>query len=263
MAEERSRVRALLPASQLPAVAIVVVGLLVLVLLFVLGAEPVAPATPERGTIAGDTREVVTEVAGAVAERQGELTPAVTDHLTVVHVSVTTCGERSTGSGVLVGDGILLTAAHVVGDAGLVRIDYRGVVLTGEVQGVFSDGRDLALIEIDAAMVDPITMGTVPTDGEAITVVGHPGGGPLTVTVGPRVAVPELATRVVAGDLVAVDAATPPGMSGGPAVDGEGDLIGILVAIEAATGTGIVIAIDDPASLNDTALKPGRCPTEA
>lgn len=52
-------------------------------------------------------------------------------------------------------------------------------------------------------------------------------------------------------------------MSGGPAVDAGGALIGITVAEETGTQTAIVVRIDDPAALVDAAVQPGRCPLGA
>jgi len=252
--------------SSLRGSQVLVAGLLVALCVLAVGAGAVSLSTARANaesptTTRGDT--TITEVGGAVVERRGDLRPAPTDGVTVVQVSVTTCGDRSAGSAVLVDDDLLLTAAHVVGDAGLVRVDHRGVVLTGEVLGVFADGRDLALIRVDASMLGPLPGGTVPEAGQAITVVGHPGGGPRTVVVGPRVEVTPLAGRLTAGELVAVDASTPPGVSGGPALDPDGNFIGILVATETAIDTGIVVAVDDPSSLADTPLVAATCPTEA
>jgi len=214
-------------------------------------------------TLVRDDETIVTRVGGAVVERRGDLTPAPVDGVTIVQVSVTACGDRSAGSAVLVDDDLLLTSAHVVGDAGLVRIDHRGSVLTGEVLGVLADGRDLALIEIKASMLGPLPAGTIPEVGEAITVVGHPGGGPRTVVVGPRVGVVPLARHLTMGELVAVDASTPPGVSGGPALDVDGNLIGILVATEIASDTGIIVIVDDPANLAESPLVAGTCPARA
>ncbi len=245
---------------------LLVAGLLAALCLLAVGAGAgsftAAGATaPSPTTTRGDT--IVTEVGGAVVERRGDVAPAPTDGVIAVQVSVTTCGGRSSGTAVLVDHNLLLTAAHVVGDAGLVRVDHRGSVLTGEVLGVFADGRDLALIQLDASMVGPLPAGMVPSMGESITVVGHPGGGPRTVVVGPRVGVAVVAGQLTGGELVAVDASTPPGVSGGPALNPDGKLIGILVATETATDTGIVALIRDPAALVGTPLVPGACPAQA
>lgn len=206
---------------------------------------------------------VETEVLGTVEEREPSVVAADASHLIVVQVAATACGDRSSGSAVLVDHDLLVTAAHVVGDAGLVRIDHGTQVLTGEVLGVFADGRDLALIELDASMVAPLPPAAVPSAGEPITFVGHPEAGPRTVVVGERTDVPYLAQQLHRGELLAAAVSVAPGMSGGPAINAAGELLGITVAEETATRTAIVARIDDPADLAETRLEPGRCPLGA
>ena len=144
----------------------------------------------ERADVAdGAAPAVETQVLGAVEARTTSTTPveaADASHLVVVQVAATACGERSNGSAVLVDHDLLVTAAHVVGDAGLVRIDHGSQVLTGEVLGVLGDGRDLALIELDASMVQPLPAAAVPATGEPITFVGHPESGARAEIVGVR-----------------------------------------------------------------------------
>ena len=202
---------------------------------------------------------VETEVLGAVETAPGVLVPAAVDHLVIVSVSVTTCGERAFGTGVLVADDTILTAAHTVGDAGLVRIAYGAQVFTGEVAGVFADRRDLAVITLPAPLADPVQAAPTPADGSGVTIVGFPDGGARSSVVGPVVEVPDLAQRLWHGPLTAVDASTRPGMSGGPAVDDAGNLVGILVAAQPDTGTAVLAAIDDVAAALTTPLIDGTC----
>lgn len=142
--------------NRLRAWSLLAVAVTVTVALFSVGVA-IGQATTESSRVAAPpVVGVRTEVAGAVVERTNAADPAPTGHLVVVTVAATSCGVRSVGSGVLVDDDLLVTAAHVVGDAGLVRIDHDGQVLTGEVLGVLADGRDLALIELDASMARPL-----------------------------------------------------------------------------------------------------------
>lgn len=219
----------------------------------VAGAVEVAPLEPE------------SDIGGAVAsERRGPLAPASVDHLTVVHVSVSVCGARSTGSGVVVADGLLLTAAHVVGDAALVRIDQGGISVTGEVLGVLADERDLALVAVDAIMPAPLGAGTLPEIGGPVTLLGFPDGGSRMVAVGARLEVaPIVATLAGGGEIVGVDVGIDPGMSGGPAADAAGDVVGVVVAKEVGTDTALVVATPDLAAIGEAALVPGSCPGSA
>ena len=241
------------------------VALLAAAIAFVAGTVLGQDLTADPGPTAPVLLETEPETAvlGAVEVRDELVAPADASHLIVVQVAATACGGRSRGSAVLVDHDLLVTAAHVVGDAGLVRIDHGSQVLTGEVLGVFADGRDLALIELDASMVAPLPAATVPSAGEPITFVGHPEAGPRTVLVGERTDVPYLAEQLHRGELLAAAVSVPAGMSGGPAINAAGELLGITVAEETGTQTAIVARIDDPADLAETRLEAGRCPLGA
>lgn len=208
---------------------------------------------------------VPTRVAGAVEtnEPPAPLTPHSVDHLAVVRVSVTRCGERVHGSGVLIADGLVVTAGHVVGDAGLVRLDQGAVTVTGEVLGVMADGRDLALVAVDGPLPTPVAAGLVPQAGDAVTVAGHPGGEALATLVGRRVELAASLAAIVRGPAFGVSVRTQVGMSGSPAVDEDGRLVGIVIGAETRTGTAIVAAVDDSQELATEVLVPGRCPLTA
>ena len=120
-----------------------------------------------------------------------------------------------------------------------------------------------AVVELLAPLDVPVAVGPRPGPGEPITVVGHPEGEARTSIVGPVVDVPERAARILRGDLLAVDAPSRSGMSGGPAVDANGELVGLLVAAQPATETAVVVAIDDLASVLEVPVVDGRCPETA
>ncbi|MEQ8839623.1 MAG: serine protease [Acidimicrobiales bacterium] len=221
-------------------------------------ADDLAPATEVGAAV---EEAPATELGDAVASRRGgPFVPAPAEHLTVVHVSVSVCDARSSGSGVVVADGLLLTAAHVVGDAALVRIDQGGITVTGEVLGVLGDERDLALVAVDAPMRAPLAAAPAPALGAPVTLVGFPDGGPRTVSVGPRVDVTENVARLAGGgEIVGVDVGIEAGISGGPAIDETGTMVGIVVAKEAASDTALVVATPDLVDIGDAALVPGTC----
>jgi hypothetical protein len=218
-------------------------------------SEPVA-GVPAR-------EPIETEVAGAVEQREAAMIPTAIDHLVVVRVSATRCGQRAFGTGVLIDDDLLVTAAHVVGDAGLVRVDQGGVTVTGEVLGVLADGRDLALIEVDGPLDGPIASAAVPRTGSPVTVAGHPGGEAITTVVGAKVELASSLAAIARGPAFGVSAPTDLGMSGAPAIDEAGRLVGVVIGAETATGTGIVAAVDDARELAEQVVIPGRCPITA
>jgi len=213
-------------------------------------------------TVANDSGRdtaISTRIGGVVEQRSTDLSPAPTATMPVVKVSVNACGERSQGSGFVVADGLVVTAAHVVGNAGLVRLDMGSNVVTGEVLGQLADGRDIALIAIDTGRLSAPTPGAPPSIGGAVTMVGYPGGQRRTVSVGPRTNPLPTTSRAVAGELIGVSAPTGEGFSGGPALDAAGHLVGVVVAAEAGTGTSIVVALPDAETLADAPLSPNVC----
>lgn len=233
-------------------------------------AEP-APGSLEDALVAGEverrpgTDDPATGIGDALSvERNGVLTPASVEHLTVVQVSVSVCDARGVGSGVVVADGLVLTAAHVVGDAALVRIDHQGTVVTGEVLGVLGDGRDVALVQVDAPMAEPLAPAAAPKPGDAVTLVGHPDGGPRTVQVGAAVPVDvTTAVQAGAGEIIGVNVSIQAGISGGVAIADSGDVVGLVVAKEARSDTALVVALPDLADIAEAALVPGECPATA
>lgn len=132
------------------------------------------------------------------------------------------------GSGVYLGNGRVLTAAHVVPGTGRIIVSFAEQQI-GTAKVMRRDqADDLALLEIaglDAAGARPITWGdsSILRQGDALVALGYPAGLPLSVKVG-----------VVSGlrvegdtDLIQTDASLNPGMSGGPVLNSSGYLVGI------------------------------------
>ena len=224
---------------------------------------PPAPAAAEPTPPAVGDDPSVPEIGSAAVEYAGPPPPAPTGQLGVVRLSTTTCGERRTGSGVVVADGLVLTAAHVVGDASLVRVDAGGAVATGEVLGVAIDGRDLALVEVDAVTPEPVRSSTALRVGEAVTLVGHPAGGPRAELVGRHLVPSAEVQRVAPAATIAVDVEVPTGMSGGPAIDPRGGLVGVISGTEVVTGTTFVVPVDPAVDTRPETMVDGTCPTAA
>ena len=134
----------------------------------------------------------------------------------------------------------LLTAAHVVDSqaSGEVTITRTGGSWSGTVEGIDSKD-DLAVIRVNgrpsgAAPLwqDPSTSHAQP--GDQLLLVGSPFGLAGTVTSG-------VVSRVTK-KLVQTDAAANPGNSGGPAIDGQGRVVGVVLAI-IRNGENITFAV--------------------
>jgi S1-C subfamily serine protease len=121
----------------------------------------------------------------------------------------------------------LITANHVVeGQLGDVSIRRRGGAWSGEVLAT-DPKHDLALIRMDAKPTGATPLWQkprrrLPKTGDELLLVGSPYGLYGTVTTG-------IVSRVT-GRVIQTDAAANPGNSGGPALDKEGHIVGVLVA---------------------------------
>ncbi len=188
--------------------------------------EPVAPIVVEGG-------------ADAPADAAALVSPAV------VQIDV----ANGLGSGVYYDEsGLILTAAHVVGDSTDVRVRIAdGRVVDGRVVGTHTP-TDVAVVSIDPSVDVPVAELAVGVDlrvGQLAVAVGSPFGFEQTVTSGIVSAV----DRDVQGiTMVQTDAAINPGNSGGPLVDAAGRVIGINDQIFTNSGgnegVGFAISID-------------------
>jgi serine protease Do len=135
------------------------------------------------------------------------------------------------GSGIVIGDGLVLTNAHNL-RSGEVAVSF-GADRTesGQVAGVDVDG-DLAVITVDTTGVTPLAWAEsdLPGLGGVVFAAANPGGRGLRVTVGLVSAVGRAFRgprgRRVTGSLEHT-APLVRGSSGGPIVDREGHLLGI------------------------------------
>jgi S1-C subfamily serine protease len=196
-------------------------------------APPSAPQAERRPAEAG-ARTAAEENVVRVAR---DVSPTV--------VSVSRTG--GSGSGVIMSeDGVVLTNAHVVGDAAQVEVGLAdGRRLTGRVLGR-DPTVDVAVVRISGPRL-PLAK---PADSDALEVgqvaiaIGNPLGLERTVTSGVISAVNRSPQGLGLDALIQTDAAISPGNSGGPLLDSSGRVVGINTAIIAAPGaSGLGFAI--------------------
>ena len=140
------------------------------------------------------------------------------------------------GSGVVIGDGRILTCAHCVADASYIRVSkhnedtiYHATVL------FFDNDADLALVGVEDPKfmedVVPMEIGDTPRVQDDVLAVGYPiGGEDISYTRGIVSRIEDIEYALSLADLLAiqVDAAINPGNSGGPVLDMEsGKIVGI------------------------------------
>ncbi|MBT9313060.1 trypsin-like peptidase domain-containing protein [Leptothoe kymatousa] len=136
----------------------------------------------------------------------------------------------STGSGsIITSEGLVLTNAHVVGNAREVTIRLAdGREFSGRVVGYADNNLDLAAVEIEGGdTVFPTIRleNASPQVGQQAFAIGNPFGLQGTFTVG-------IVSRIdPERGLIQTDAAINPGNSGGPLLNRSGELIGVNTSI--------------------------------
>lgn len=173
--------------------------------------------------------------------------------------SVVGIGHRwGAGSGIVVGNGRILTNAHNV-HADRVTVTFAdGRSEEGQVAGTDADG-DLAVITVDTGDTPELSWGEGRAEvGSAVVALANPGGRGLRATLG-FVSGTERAFRGPRGRRIAGSiehtAPLPRGSSGGPVMDAEGRLLGINTN---RTGEGFYLAIPADQSLRDRVEALGR-----
>ncbi len=179
------------------------------------------------------------------------LTAAVNrDRASVVKIEGQGCGGIVEGSGFVVGDGLVATNAHVI--AGIARpyvLDGNGTHVGTPLW--FDPNLDFAVVRVNDLAGGPLTFnaGTI-AEGTAGGVLGYPGGGNFTA--GTAALLNEITAigRDIYGqsstvrDIYALQATVIPGNSGGPLVDLNGNVMGIVFAASTTTSdTGYALSV--------------------
>ncbi len=213
-----------------------------------------AAASVERTT----TVEVVRSAAGdgsfdptAIYERDA---PGVVTVFSVLPGASNLGGENGQGVGsgfVLNGRGEIATNAHVVtdGEGGAIRAAEEVYVafadrnqVRAEIVG-FDPNADVALLKVDPAglRLTPLPLGTAQDlkVGSPVAAIGSPFGEPQSLSVGVVSATDRQITSLTGFEIagaIQTDAAINRGNSGGPLVNGRGEVLGINSQIQTTTG---------------------------
>lgn len=163
------------------------------------------------------------------------------------------------GSGVIISaDGAILTALHVVGQAEDIQITFAdGTQATGELVAAEPDN-DIAVLQVDRlpGTFAPATLGNpnAMRIGDEAYVVGNPVGLAGSMSAGVISGLNRTSTPANLGieltRLIQFDAAVNPGTSGGPLLNRNGEVIGIVVGLVNPleqvdfSGIGLAVRID-------------------
>ncbi|MHC4164677.1 MAG: S1C family serine protease, partial [Planctomycetota bacterium] len=170
----------------------------------------------------------------------------------VVQVSIVTQSEdysrpwqrprprRSGGSAFYIGDKMLMTNAHVVSDAKVLRVKRADRVKWYEAHAVFAGHDcDLAVITVDDETfwegMQPLRIGNRPAMQSTVSTVGYPmGGNKLSITKGvvSRIEMQDYSHSGADAHLaIQIDAPINPGNSGGPVVQ-DGKVAGVAFQLQ-------------------------------
>ena len=170
-------------------------------------------------------------------------------------------GGRGRGSGLVVGEGLVVTNAHNVGGEH-VEVSISGSAATARVVGMDVDG-DLAVLAVDTGQAPALRWADeVPGAGAVVLALADPGGRGLRVTFGvvsaARTAFRGPRGRRITGSLEHT-APLAKGSSGGPLVDRHGHLIGINTH-RLAEGFYLALPADEELRARVDALARGEAP---
>jgi S1-C subfamily serine protease len=168
----------------------------------------------------------------------------------VVRVASFGCGGMVTGSGFPVGPGYFVTNAHVVSGTSGHTIQSPGGTPMQATVIFFDPERDVAVLYAPGYRGAALTFGTAGrgTTGAAI---GYPGGGPEQTS--PAIVDGEITaegrdiynSNLVTRQILVIQARVRPGNSGGPLVDLEGRVIGLVFATSAGDPNQAYALTDD------------------
>lgn len=159
------------------------------------------------------------------------------------------CSSLSTGSGFAIDSTTLITNRHVVADSAELQVatyDGRDIDVTA---AETADLADLAVVRTaDELPTYPELADHDPVRGDAVTVVGYPQGGVLTVTQGTVIGATTDPLNENLGEVLITDAPVEPGSSGSAVLDDGGRIVGVVYAKNAA-GQSFIVPVSTLATL--------------
>jgi len=188
----------------------------------------------------------------------------------VPSVVLITTSKGSLGSGAIVTDtGAVLTAHHVVSGGGSIRILFSDGTKSTATVAAADPTKDIAMLTPEKLpeTVVPAILGGGVTVGSDVVAIGNPLGLRASMTTG-IVSGLNRTTKARTGSLsglIQFDAAVNPGSSGGPLLNSQGLLVGVVVSIadpgedEAFAGIGFAVPIG-AALAGGVGEGPGRGP---
>lgn len=186
---------------------------------------------PQPGPVPTDL--VPSSVPGPAPTATGNLSPDGFDvaQRMAVRIRNVGCNSLSTGSGFALDATTLITNRHVVADSADLQLstyDGRDIAATAASTAALAD---LAIVRtVDELPAFPELAEADPQPGDAVTIVGYPQGGQLTVTSGRVMGATTDPLNENLGEVLVTDAPVEPGSSGSAVLDAQGRVIGVVYA---------------------------------
>lgn len=186
----------------------------------------------------------------------------------VVPVYAVVCDGVGVGSGFLIDRDTVVTAAHVIDGAVAVSVQVDGTPHTATVAGI-DESADVAVLDLHSAAAGHALRFAQddPERGDPVAALGYPNGDPLGLSEGTVVDVGEsvLVEDKLRDGVVVSDVSVDHGNSGGPLIDDQGDVVGVMIAgQEPPDGRSIAVQVSvvepmvtDPAGMGSPG--PGQC----
>lgn len=160
-----------------------------------------------------------------------------------VRVRNVSCEGVATGSGFALTPDILVTNRHVLAGATVLQVstwDGRTYQVSAATVGRIGD---LGIARVDGQLPVVGEFGPSPNKGSPVTAVGYPLGGPLRLSHGLVVDRVDGGQLGIPGAVLRITSRVQPGNSGGPLLESDGRIGGIIYAIETRTGYGLAIPV--------------------
>jgi serine protease Do len=196
----------------------------------------------------------------AAAASVKELAAKVRPSIVVITYAGRDGAQQGLGTGFVIDkSGLIATNLHVIGEArpiGVQTADGKSLV----VKSVEASDRslDLAIVRVDSTDLTPLELavGESPAAGEPVVVMGNPQGLKHSVVSGVVSGAREIDGRTMLQLAIPVE----PGNSGGPVLDLQGRVLGIVTMKSAVTeNLGFAVAVNDLKTLRD---KPNPVPID-
>ncbi len=185
-----------------------------------------------------------TSTTATAVEPASQPSPREVARRFTVRVRSVSCDGVGAASGFMAGPDILVTNRHVVDGADHLDVetwDGRTVPLGVAGQASFAD---LGVVQVTGeAPPAPELAPSAPPRGAAVFAAGYPEGGRFRLTRGEVVDLSRNLALGNAGGTLRITSEVRPGNSGGPLFDASGRVVGVVYAIELATGYGLAVPV--------------------